>query len=98
MMILRVYRVTVPKNLHTEFEVKFKAVTVMLLAEYEGLLAVEIARPSEWKPLEFMMISKWNSIEHIKKMAGDNWNEAHIPDQMRKYTIAHSLDHYHLIE
>lgn len=96
-MILRVYKVTVPKELHVEFEIKFKAVAAMLLVEYEGLLTVEIARPSQWKPLEFMMISRWPTIAHIRKMAGDDWNEAHIPDHMRKYTLAHSLDHYHLI-
>ena len=97
-MILRVYRVTVPKDLHAEFEAKFKEVTATLLTDYEGLLAIEIARPSEWKPLEFMMISKWESVAHIKKMAGENWNEAHIPDHMRKYTIAHRLDHYYSID
>lgn len=97
-MILRVYKVTVPEDLHPEFEVKFKAVAAMLLTEYEGLLAVEIARPSEWKPLEFMMMSKWETVAHIKKMAGENWNEAHIPDHMQKYAMAHSLDHYYLID
>lgn len=96
-MILRVYKVTVPEALHAEFEIKFKAVAATLLADYEGLLAVEIARPSQWKPLEFMMISRWDTVANIRKMAGDNWNEAHIPDHMRKYTLAHSLDHYHLI-
>jgi len=97
-MILRVYKVTVPKELHTEFEAEFKAVATMLLTEYTDILGIEIARPSEWKPLEFIMISKWDTVEHIKKMAGENWNEAHIPDHMRKYMIAHSLDHYYLIE
>lgn len=97
-MILRVYRVTVPKDLHTEFEAKFKAVATTLLAEYEGLLSVEIARPSEWKPLEFMMISKWETVAHIKKMAGEDWNKAHIPAHMRKYKMAHSLNHYYLID
>ena len=97
-MILRVYKVTVPKELHAEFEVKFKAVAKTLQTEYQGLLSIEIARPSEWKPLEFMMISRWETVEHIKKMAGENWSKAHIPDHMRKYTMAHSLDHYYLIE
>jgi len=97
-MILRVYRVTVPEILHAEFEAKFKTVANSLSTEYEGLSSIEIARPSEWKPLEFMMISRWDTVEHIKKMAGENWSEAHIPDHMRKYTMAHSLDHYHLIE
>ncbi|MFK7984039.1 MAG: antibiotic biosynthesis monooxygenase [Saprospiraceae bacterium] len=73
-MILRIYKVTVPKDLHTEFEAKFKVVATTLQVEYEGLLSVEIARPSEWKPLEFMMISKWETVAHIKKMAGEDWN------------------------
>ena len=97
-MILRIYKVTVPKDLHGEFEEKFKTVAQTLQTEYEGLLSIEIAGPSKWKPLEFMMISRWETVAHIKQMAGDNWNEAHIPDHMRKYTMAHSLDHYYLIE
>ena len=97
-MILRIYKVTVPKDLHTEFETKFKVVAATLQAEYDGLLAVEIARPSEWKPLEFMMISKWETVGDIKKMAGEDWSVAYIPDHMQKYTMAHSLDHYYLID
>ena len=97
-MILRVYRVSVPKDLQEEFEKEFKAVAKTLLTDYEGLINIEIARPSVWKPLEFMMISRWNSIDNIKKMAGDNWNEPHIPSHMEKYRVAHSLDHYYGID
>ena len=97
-MILRVYRVSVPKALHVEFEKEFKAVAKTLLTDYEGLINIEIARPSEWKPLEFMMISRWDHIENIKKMAGENWNEPHIPSHMEKFRVAHSLDHYYGID
>jgi len=96
-MILRIYKVTVPKELHAEFEREFKAVAATLLNEYEGLQSVEIARPSQWKPLEFIMISRWDSIEHIQKMAGADWSEPHIPSHMEKYRIGHSLDHYYQI-
>ena len=64
-MILRVYRVSVPKELHQEFEKEFKAVAKTLLTNYEGLINIEIARPSDWKPLEFMMISRWESIDRL---------------------------------
>ncbi len=97
-MILRVYRVSVPKALQKEFEKEFRAVAKTLLTDYEGLINIEIARPSEWKPLEFMMISRWENIDNIKKMAGDNWNEPHIPSHMEKYRVAHSLDHYYGID
>lgn len=77
-----------------EFEKEFKAVAKTILTDYEGLINIEIARPSKWKPLEFMMISRWDSVDRIKKMAGENWNEPHIPSHMEKYRVTHSLDHY----
>lgn len=97
-MILRIYKTTVPQALHKEFEEKFKAVAADLSKEYKGLLSVEIARPSQWNPLEFIMISKWETVEAIKKMAGPNWNEPYIPEHMKKYMIDCSLDHYYHID
>jgi len=45
-----------------------------------------------------MMISRWDSIDRIKQMAGENWNEPHIPSHMEKFRVAHSLDHYYGID
>jgi len=97
-MIIRVFKATVPKELHLEFEKKFKAISVPLVKGYEGLISLEIARPTQWNDCEFAMISRWEKEEHLVKFAGVAWNEAHIPQGMETYITDCSVSHYVNIE
>ncbi|MEM9648125.1 MAG: antibiotic biosynthesis monooxygenase [Bacteroidota bacterium] len=93
-MIIRVFTAEVPLELHAEFEEKFKAISVPLVNGQDGLLALEIASPTQWNPKTYLMISKWATKEDIINFAGQNWNEAHIPKGMEKYIEACSIAHF----
>ena len=93
-MIIRIFTATVPLALHEEFEAKFKEISVPLVKGQKGLLGIDIARPTQWNPNLFVMISKWASKEDLISFAGEKWNEAHIPAGMDKYIDACSVDHF----
>ena len=96
-MILRVYRVQVVPELRDEFEVQFVAIKEEFVSGREGLVSVEIARPTEQAPNEFMMISRWNNMDAVRAFAGDSWTEPVIPEHMRKYMQQSWLHHYEFI-
>ncbi len=97
-MIIRIFKATVRKELHEEFESKFIQVSVPLVKAYKGLTYMEIGRPSKWNPEEFLMITHWESIEHLIHFAGEQWNEPHIPPGMESYIADCSLDHFEQIK
>lgn len=97
-MIIRIFRAAIPKRLHEEFERKFVEISVPVVKDSNGLISLEIAKPTKWKPNEFVMISRWEKEEDLIKFAGSKWNEAHIPEGMEKYIDNCTVDHYLHIE
>ncbi len=97
-MITRIFTAIVPSSLHGEFEEKFKAISVPLVKNYDGLISLEIARPTQWNPEEFLMISRWEEEKHLIAFAGKEWNTAHIPQGMEKYIRECSVAHYENID
>lgn len=93
-MIIRIFRATVHKELHTEFMEKFKEISIPLVKTQPGLVAMEIGEPTQWDPNEFVMISKWETEQHIQNFVGAKWNEAHIPGGMEKYIVKCWVHHY----
>ena len=93
-MILRIFTAIIPKALHTEFEVKFKEISVPVVKNYKGLVSLEIAGPSKWNPEEFVMVSRWENENALIAFAGEQWNQAHIPQGMEKYITSCSVSHY----
>ncbi|MFS4449006.1 antibiotic biosynthesis monooxygenase family protein [Maribacter sp. 2307UL18-2] len=97
-MIIRIFKAIIPEELHGEFEMKFKEISVPAVENYNGLISLEIAKPTKWYPNEFIMISRWDKEEDLIEFAGHNWNKAHIPTGMGIYIDSCSVDHYHEIE
>ena len=93
-MIIRIFTAKVPLALHAEFEVKFKEISVPLVKNQTGLMGLEIAKPTQWNPNSYVMISKWATENDLVRFAGENWNEAHIPSGMEKYIEECSVTHY----
>jgi len=97
-MIIRIFKATIPPELHDEFEIKFKEISVPVVNNYKGLISLEIGRPTKWNPEEFVMISQWENEMNLIEFAGENWNQAHIPNGMEKYIRECSVDHFETIE
>ncbi|WP_343487137.1 antibiotic biosynthesis monooxygenase [Allomuricauda sp. d1] len=96
-MIIRIFKATIPTALHEEFEIKFKEVSVPVVKNYKGLISLEIGRPTQWNPEEFVMVSQWESEKDLIAFAGENWNQAHIPKGMERYVGECSVTHYESI-
>ena len=97
-MIIRIFKTKVPLRLHGEFKEKFKEISVPMVQKYNGLIAIEIGEPSKWSPEEFVMISKWESEQNLIDFAGEDWSQAHIPENMAKYISEWEIHHYYSID
>ena len=97
-MIIRIFKAQIPTELQNEFEIKFKEISVPLVESFQGLLSIEIGKPSQWNPNQYVMITHWDNEESLKVFAGEKWNEAHIPEGMEKYISSCTVDHYYQIE
>jgi len=93
-MIIRIFKASVPLELHEEFQAKFKAISVPIVKNYQGLISLEIGKPTKWNPTEFVMISRWEKEINLIDFAGEKWNKAHIPKGMEDYITACSVDHF----
>ena len=94
-MITRVFRVQIDPAKKAEFEAKFEDVSIKAVEKQPGFLGVEIGRPTQWKPDEYVMISRWENEAALKEFVGDNWNEAHIPPGMDVFIKECWLDHFY---
>lgn len=97
-MIIRIFIAEVPIDLQEEFQIKFKAISVPIVKNYPGLISLEIGKGSIWNPLEYVMVSRWESEEHLVNFAGEKWNEAHILEGMGKFISKCSMHHFHEME
>ena len=93
-MIIRVFKAKIPEVLHEEFEAKFKEISAPAVKQFDGLISLEIGLPTHWNPEECIMISRWISQKDIIAFAGDDWNQAYIPEGMEKFVADVSLSHY----
>jgi heme-degrading monooxygenase HmoA len=53
----------------------------------EGNLSVEILRRVEGEICHFWTVTKWTSIENIKKFAGEDYEKAKYYDEDKKYLL-----------
>lgn len=95
-MIVRVFRVKVPRDLHDEFEAQFCAVSIPAVESQPGIVSVFVGRPTRWEPEEYMMISTWEDEQAICLFAGESWNQAVIPPGMDKYVAECWVHHYEI--
>jgi quinol monooxygenase YgiN len=95
-VLVRVFRIEVPADRHGEFEALFQTISVDAVRKAEGSLAVEIARPSQWAPNEYAMISKWKSVAALAAFAGSDWQQAMIPPGMDRFVQRCWVHHYEL--
>ncbi|NAY91449.1 hypothetical protein GTQ34_05930 [Muricauda sp. JGD-17] len=97
-MIIRIFTATIPSDLHNAFETKFKEISVPVVKNYNGLISLEIGRPSQWNPNEFVMVSRWKTEQDLINFAGEDWNKAHIPKGMEKYITTCTVSHFEQID
>ena len=96
-VIIRIFRVQVPREEHAEFEQKFRSVSLPLVQAQPGLVSVVIARPLPCAPDEFTMITTWQDLDSLRAFAGPDYTAAVIPHGMEQHCIQTWVHHYEVI-
>ena len=77
-MIIRVFRARLKPGKRGAFERLCQVVSMPLLREQPGMLAISIARPNPKRLDEFILVSVWRDLESLKAFTGEHWREATI--------------------
>ncbi len=93
--IIRVFRAIVKPGKNDEFQSFFLDAALPLVRSQDGLLAVTIGLPSEVSPNEFLMISVWDSLDSLRKFAGEEWSKAVIDPREAHLMQETFVHHYH---
>ena len=96
--LIRVFRASVKPGLTDEFQSFFLNEALPLVRSQKGMQRAKIGLPSEGKPNEFLMISEWESLESLKKFAGEDWNNAVIDPRESHLLVETAVDHYYQVE
>jgi heme-degrading monooxygenase HmoA len=97
-MSLRIFKVTIKPEFRREFERDFRSISVETVKSQEGLISCHIGAPTRVHPDDYVMITRWTSESALRAFAGENWNAAVIPEAMRRYPRAFSVEHYEAME
>lgn len=93
-MIIRIFQVTIYPEYRSEFERNFKSISVETVKNHKGLISCTLGGPTKWNPDDYLMITSWEDESSLELFAGEHWNQAVIPDEMRKYAKAFDVVHY----
>ena len=96
-MIIRVFRVWIQPGNETEFEEKYRSISVPFMNSCEGMKAVSIGRPTEGDTDCYVMVSHWTSTNSLQASLGENWNEPHIPAGMEHLAEKCTVEHFEVM-
>ncbi|HLX33058.1 MAG TPA: antibiotic biosynthesis monooxygenase [Gaiellaceae bacterium] len=97
-MVIRVFRAQPKQGMADEFAQLVQTVSVPFVDGQPGLVARFTGRGIGRNSDEIVMISIWESVEALKNMTGEHWEEEVIPDPREAERIEScSVDHYQSI-
>jgi quinol monooxygenase YgiN len=95
-LIARIFRVQVPSALHAEFEHTFLAVSLPYVQKADGLVSVQVGRPTRWEPEHYVMVSIWRDEVALRSFAGEEWSSPVIPSGMERFVEKCWVHHFEL--
>ena len=96
-MIVRVFRAITQPGKESEFERMLKEQSMPMVEGRDGLLASYFGRPLGAKSNEFVAITVWRDLDSVKAFAGDDWEQAVIPEDERPILEQTFIAHYERI-
>jgi heme-degrading monooxygenase HmoA len=93
-VIVRVFRAEVHEGMQAAFERFFLEQAVPMLRGQPGMLGLTVGTPVESSPREFLMITRWASVEALREFAGEDWREAVIDPAEAHLLAATHVHHY----
>ncbi len=93
-MIIRVFRARLKRGARPAYDRLCRTISEPLMRAQEGCLAVSIGEPGPAKPDEYVFVSVWRDLDHLKAFVGEQWREVSIlPGEADLLEIAR-VEHY----
>ncbi len=98
-MIARYWKGTTYSNMAQEYIHHLKKDTFPKLEQLNGFQKVELLRKSTPIGTEFLVITYWDSLEHIQQFAGENIDVAVVPPAASQLMVSFdkTVSHYEVI-
>lgn len=93
-MIIRVFRARVRPGMGEAHERLMRELSMPLVEAQRGLVALYVGRPVGSNADEYTMVSLWEDIAALRAFAGDDWEQAVIPEPQRPYLQEVYVSHY----
>lgn len=71
-----------------------REISMPLVARQPGMVAFYAGRPVGSNPDEFTMVSRWESQDALRAFAGDDWEQAVIPEPELSNLLEIHVHHY----
>ena len=93
-MIVRVFRARPHAGMDKDFEIFLQETALPLMKKSDGCAAVTFGRTRWGGATEFVVISRWESIDALKRFAGENWQQPKILPEEAHLVKQVQCDHY----
>lgn len=93
-MIIRVFRAQLKPGKRAAFARLTEAMSLPLMREQPGALAVTIAQSIPKRQEEFVLVSVWRDLESLRAFAGERWQEATILPGEADLLSSARVEHY----
>jgi heme-degrading monooxygenase HmoA len=96
-MILRVYRARTHAGMDKEFERFLTQEALPLMKKQSGCKDVALGKTRWGGQPEFVVISRWDSVEALKQFAGPEWQSPRILPEEAHMVKQVFCDHYEML-
>lgn len=93
-MIIRLFRARLKPGKRRDFAQLCQVVSIPMLREQPGMLAVSIADPNPRRQNEFIIVSVWRDLESLIAFSGKTWREAMVLPGEAALLEAARVEHY----
>jgi heme-degrading monooxygenase HmoA len=99
-MISRQWRGVANRSDADNYIAHLKTETFPLLSKIAGFRKAQILRRLVAEGVEFRIVTTWDSIESIRKFAGENAEIAVVPERVQAMMVSYeqSVEHYEVVE
>ena len=97
-MILRVFRARTHPGMDKDFEEFLRHTALPLMRKQEGCEDVALGRTRWGGQPEFVVVSKWASIDALKSFAGPEWQSPRILAEEAHMVKQVFCDHYEVLQ
>jgi len=99
-MISRLWRGVARESDASRYVEHLRAETFPQLAGIRGFIDASILRRATAEGVEFLIVTRWESVESIRKFAGANLDLAVVPEKVQAMMVSYDekVAHYEIVE